>query len=338
MPLEINTLLKLIPTFDTAESQQIYRFVRSCDSAFLLADAEKEQILLVYALNNITGTCASDVHSKQYTSWEDLKSYLIEKFSNVKTISHLNLELQSMFQKPAESITDFFHRVDLCRSKIVEKLNTEIKDNTLLGRMATTEETALSVFVNGISSEIGTMLRTRGFQNLTVAGRFAIEEEKIRAMNTARQSLFKNNTNQHKPSLQRTQIIPNPRTTYNSYPSNTKTCNYCKNPGHLISECRKRAYNNNLRNNIQSDSLIRNTLPASLAQTRPSTQRALPTPSAQTRPLIQRALPAPPAYANNLNCEATNEMSSSSEIASASCSMIQTPTPSLNLENFQLKW
>ncbi|XP_045777881.1 uncharacterized protein LOC123875868 [Maniola jurtina] len=279
MSLEINTLLKLIPTFDTAETQQVYRFVRSCDSAFLLADAEKEQILLVYALNNITGTCASDVHSRQYTSWEDLKSYLIEKFSNVKTISHLNLELQSMFQKPAESITDFFHRVDLCRSKIIEKLNTEIKDSTLLGRMATTEETALSVFVNGLSSEIGTMLRTRGFQNLTLAGRFAIEEEKIRAMNTARQSLFKNNTNQHKPSSQRTQIVPNPRATYNSYPSSPKICNYCKNPGHLISECRKRAYNNNLRNNIQPNPLIQNSLPASLAQTHTSTNATCSTSS-----------------------------------------------------------
>lgn len=315
MALEVNTLLKLIPTFNTAETQQVYRFVRSCDSAFRLANTEQEQILLVYALNNITGTSASDIHCRQYTSWEDLKSYLIEKFSNVKTISHLNLELQSMFQKPSESITDYFHRVDLCRSKIIEKLNTEIKDGTLLGRMATTEETALSVFVNGLNSEIGTMLRTRSFQNLTLASRFAIEEEKIRSMNSTRQSLFKNNTSHSRPSAQRTQFVTNPRITnraIDTYPSNTKICSYCKNLGHVISECRKRAYNNNLRNS-QLD------------------QRALPAPL--TRPPFQRALPAPsPATrVNNLNSNATNEASSSLAIGSESCSTIQTLTSTSNL-------
>ncbi|CAH2243222.1 jg18709 [Pararge aegeria aegeria] len=45
--------------------------------------------------------------------------------------------------------------IDWCRSKIIEKFNAEIKDGTLLGRMATTEETALSFFVNGLNNEIG---------------------------------------------------------------------------------------------------------------------------------------------------------------------------------------
>lgn len=177
MSLDLNTLLKLVPTFDTTQPQQIYRYIRSCESAFKLADEDQKSILLVYCLNNITGAFASDVHCKTYETWQDLRSFLIEKFSNVKTISHLNLELQSMFQKPGESLTDYFHRVDMLRSKILEKLNTEITDHTLLGRIATTEETALSVFINGLNTEIGTMLRTKGFSNLTEAGQFAIQED-----------------------------------------------------------------------------------------------------------------------------------------------------------------
>ncbi|CAH0732030.1 unnamed protein product, partial [Brenthis ino] len=317
MSLEINTLIKLIPTFDTSKTQEVYRFVRSCDSAFqLAADVEKQQILLVYALNNITGVGAPDIHCRQYAFWEDLKSYLIEKFSNVKTISHLNLELQSMFQKQGESLTDYYHRVDLCRSKIIEKLSTEIKDGTLPGRIASTEETALSVFVNGLSSEIGTMLRTRGFQNLTEAGRFAIEEDKIRSMNASRQLLF--NHKPSKPSDTNRINYTKPNITHTPH----KICNYCKKPGHLISECRKRAYNNSIQNN------------------QPGIYRALPAPSTQMRTPTQRALPAPlPApRVNNLNSEVTSEASSSLETASTSCSTIQTPTPNLILEHSQIQW
>lgn len=287
MSLDINTILKLVPCFDTNQNEQVYRFIRSCDSAFKLSSETQKSVLLIYALNNITGVGASDVHSKTYTSWDDLKSYLIEKFSNVKTVSHLNLELQSMFQRINETITEYFHRVDLCRSKIIEKLNTEVADDSLKGRIITTEETALNVFVNGISSDIGNMLRTKGFSNLTEAGRFAMQEDKIRCMNAARQSLFKTSISKPLPNkfpnIQRQynntnfqRSIPRPNNAMSSPPA--KTCNYCKFPGHVISECRKRQFNNNLRQN-------------------------------------QLALPGPSRPMNHLNLQESNEQSVSMDTA-----------------------
>lgn len=75
MSLAINTLIKLIPTFDTSKTQEVYRFVRSCDSVFQLAiDVEKQQILLIYAFHNITGVGALDIHCRRYAFWDDLKS------------------------------------------------------------------------------------------------------------------------------------------------------------------------------------------------------------------------------------------------------------------------
>lgn len=309
--MPIATLLQLIPEFDTRQNNEIYRYIRSCDAAFNLASIAQENIILIYALNKITGAYSADVHAKQFTNWTELKSFLIQKFSQTKTLAHLNLELQSMFQKPNETLTEYYHRVELCRSKIIEKLNTEILDDTLLGRLATTEETALNVFINGLSSDIGTMLRTKGFNNLSETGRFALQEDKIRAMNNARQSLFKLNIPrpsyisrkpQFRTNFQTNRPVTNPQhqLSISSNFSNTahegsKICNYCKNPGHLITECRKRAYNNNLRNKNQL------------------------------------ALPAPTSNVNNLNFKATNEMGSSSEIAIC-------PETSLaeNLDNLQL--
>ncbi|XP_052747822.1 uncharacterized protein LOC128202226 [Galleria mellonella] len=323
MALDISTLLKLIPTFDTKENNQLYRFVRSCNSAFALASLEQESILLVYVLNNITGSGASDVHCKQYKTWIELRSFLIEKFSHVKTISHLSLELQSMFQKPNETMTEYFHRVDLCRSKIVEKLTAEILDETLAGRLATTEETALSVFINGINSDVGAMLRTKNFSNLSDAGRFALQEDKIRAMNNARQALFRvsaasRSVNSPRPHVKFTidnRSMTRPPNIYQQNTSKTPPyqnviCNYCKKPGHLIADCRKRAYNNNIRNSLQEQNI--------------SPQQNF------------RALPA--AKINNLNHLAASEASSSVETALTSCSphQTQTSTQELNLEDLQI--
>lgn len=189
--LQSGRILQLIPDYNTDKSGEIYRFVRSCDAAFQLANAIQKNILLVYALNKISGTGAPDVHSRKHVNRDALRTFLINRFSNVKTISHLMLELQSMFEKPNENIIEYFHRVELCRSKIIEKLTAEVTDNTLAGRKSTTEETALNVFINGLSSDIGTMLRTKTYTTLFEAGRFALQEDKIRAMNQARQALFK---------------------------------------------------------------------------------------------------------------------------------------------------
>lgn len=318
--VDLTTLLKLIPEFDTIKSSDVYRFVRSCDAAFKLASTEQETILLTYALNKITGPGSSDIHAKSFLTWFDLRGFIIQKYSQTKTLGHLQLELQSLFQKPSESITEYFHRVDLCRSKLIEKLTAEINDETLQGRVATTEETALNVFVNGLSSDIGIMLRVRSISNLTDAGNFAIQEEKIRNMNNVRHALYKHSastrsySNPQAPNRINDNVPSPPRTFQNG-----KTCNYCKKPGHLISECRKRAYNNG--------------------------NRPILVPAQQQ----QRAAPVQaPVKVSNLNCQAAETMGTTSGTATSHCSSAQTPTsnPSssqttstyIETEASQLEW
>lgn len=297
--IAISIILQLIPDFDTSHDNQIYRFIRSCDSAFQLATSSQKDILLIYTLNKITGANSSDTHAQQYTSWKDLRNFLIQKYSKTKTLAHLNLELQSMFQKPSESVNEYYLRIDLCRCKIVEKLNTEISDNTKAGRMATTEETALNVFVNGLVSDIGIMLRTQGFLSLSEAGQFAIQEDKIRDMNLVRRTLYKNEA--FKPQAQ---PFSNPKRVFrpSNIPQSTnqtpKICNYCKNLGHVISECRKRAYNNKIKNqNPQQSRMQQNTVR--------------------------------PSRINNLNFQAADGPSNDSETASNHCSTPQDWTPNL---------
>lgn len=322
--IALDILLKLIPDLDTAQPAQVYRFIRSCDSAFEMASTDQKPVLLTFTLNKIIGPGASDVHSKQFSLWKDLKGYIIQKFSQTKTLAHLHLELQSMFQKQSESITDYYLRVDLCRSKILEKLATETKDQTLEGRKATTEETALNVFINGINTDIGMMLRVQSFRYLSDAGTFAIQEEKIRNMNSARQRLYKNTMVSPTTQTRKPFPIINQAQGPNSSASQTqrhpKFCNYCKNPGHEISECRKRAYNNRLRNTNNT-----------------TNQNQRPT-------FVQPRVTHPsPARMNNLNSQATEDLSISSEIALRHCSAAPTmsnsniPHLETDLDNLQLQ-
>lgn len=324
--LDLTTLLKLIPDFDTNYPEQIYRFIRSCDSAFSLSSPEQSPIILVYALNKITGTGASDVHCRQYLDWNELKAYLIPRFSNIKTIAHLNLELQSMFQKPNETLTQYFHRVDLCRSKIIEKLTAEITDQSIIGRKLSTEETALSVFVNGLSSDIGIMLRTKQFNNLSDAGKFAMQEDKIRSMNNARQILYKNskispvtmpkpqNIVQFQPNKQPYKPIINTNSSFDA----SKICNYCKKVGHLIGECRRRAFNNSNRPSTSNNN--------NFSKSNNNFNKPYNNFNTNFRTNNQQA------RVNNLNSEATNELSNSLENANM-CSTHEIQ----DIENLQLQ-
>lgn len=70
-----------------------------------------------------------------------------------------------MFQKPSESTTEYYLRVDLCRSRILEKLATEVSDTMIEGRKITTKKTALerlytSVFFHRITDRV--VYRIRG--------------------------------------------------------------------------------------------------------------------------------------------------------------------------------
>lgn len=310
--ISLDTLLKLIPDFETAQPAQVYRYIRSCDSAFELAAKQQQSILLTFALNKIIGPGASDVHSRQFSFWADLKAYLIQKFSQTKTLAYLQLELQSMFQKPSESITEYYLRVDLSRCKILEKLTTEVSDITLEGRKTMTEETALNVFINGISSDIGTMLRVHSFKNLYDAANFATQEEKIRNMNSARQRLFPPTTSETRKPFRLTNQAQRPQQSASQPQGLYKHCNYCKNPGHVIAECRKRAYNNQLRgaNTIQNP-------------------RA---------PLQSRGIQPTTAHVNHLNSEAAEELSRPSETVLAHCSTVPTRTSTIQyLETYYLQ-
>lgn len=86
-----------------------------------------------------------------------------------------------------------------------------------------------------------------------------------------------------------------------------QTWNNCKKPGHLIADCRKRAYINSIRNSLQEQNI----------------------------PPQQNLLALLPATINNLNHLAASKTSTSMETALISCSPFQTQTltQKLNLEN-----
>lgn len=153
-----------------------------------------------------------------------------------------------MFQKPNKTVTEYYHRVDLQRCKIIEKLTAEVSPEVFIGRKLHIEETALSVFINGLRREMGAILRSQNLSHLSEAGRYAIQVDKIIKMNEARDKVF--NIKTTIPHHHRKCIPNNQHQLRNIQRNNTirsishinNFCIYCKTHGHILSEYRKRAY------------------------------------------------------------------------------------------------
>lgn len=193
-------------------------------------------------------------------------------------------ELNTIRQGSNESVINFHNRLERLTMRVINAISC--KKNEELGRIQTIQELALQRFIYNSQTHISRFLRGRTYPTLSEALTAALEEERavyisrparIRLyrvqssqFNSARPEAQESSTNTHTPrvdSFQRSQRSSNNNRTYNapstqhSAPSNSnvspisnhsnsqKQCRYCKNYGHLINECRKRAYVNSRRNN-----------------------------------------------------------------------------------------
>ncbi|CAG4970902.1 unnamed protein product [Colias eurytheme] len=115
------------------------------------------------------------------------------------------------------------------------------------------EDLALHHFLMGLHPRISNIVRCRSPKNLNEAVNLAISEERIQ------QTLYKrpqgdqkpnNHNNDNRPRSIKPQNGPYPNqfrgARFSGPPQNSQPiCRYCKLPGHDISQCKRREFNNN---------------------------------------------------------------------------------------------
>ena len=169
--------------------------------------------------------------------------------------------MQESKQDQSENVSQYALRVETYLSQLLTEIslnNTKVKE--LPGRTAAMEDLALHHFLMGLHPRVSNIVRCRSPRNLNEAINLAVSEERIQ------QTLYKRPQSENK-SHKSTNAKPNTYQKSQSVPqsSSNAVCRYCKNPGHDISTCKKREFNNRKTQNPQQAS-------TSLNVNKPSTQ------------------------------------------------------------------
>lgn len=265
MGIDFNMLTKFIKTYD-GDRSRLAPFLTNCNNAMQLARPEQQDILFKFILSQLEGKAEAVCSLKYFKDWPELKSFLKSTFGEVEHRDHLLLDLQTCKMKGNEDVSQFSLRLESCLTRLQTDItHSTVKKSELEGRIASTEDLALHTFLLGLPTTLSTIVRCRNPQTLNEAIDLAIQEEKLQNyVRISRHSdpktiiscnkCGKTGHPTHKCFLNQRPIyniyrkpLPPSSNLVNSNNSNIIICNYCKNPGHDISNCRKRQYNNTKR-------------------------------------------------------------------------------------------
>lgn len=292
--INLNTLFKFIKSYD-GNRETLIPYLNSVDSAFELATEEQIPILLAFTKTQLTGKAEVACSNRIFDSWNDLKTYLKELYSDKKHYNHLLLELQNCRQKQNENISAYNLRLETALKRALTSIKQVCTDpKELIGRLAAINDLALQTFILNVDPNIGLILRSRNIQTLNEAFNIALEEEKIQILMKETQSKKfthyqkgsqnpnNNNSKGNTASHYKTENSNKPSTSknssgkvFNTQAKAEKSCKYCKNKGHTIEECRKLQYKKSQKQNDKKEETT-NVSPIQKNESNPDTSAAVP--------------------------------------------------------------
>lgn len=271
MALSLGEALRLIPCFDGTIPADIYPFVSACEIALISVATESKQILLKAIKTKLRGNAFAITQYREVEEWDSLKTLLEEEYCAQRTSTHLQLELNSTRQREGEMVSAYSTRVqtlfhELCNASAMGKTTNEaniIRDHI--------KSQTLGIFIEGLRQPIKTIIKAGKPTSLEAAIKESLEEERVYRSDKESQRFFSNpkpggktkycnrcKTNTH--NTEHCRFIkgvpssrPNTNYTQQSYvkqesPSTSRWgdqkkrsfCNFCKKPGHDISDCRNK--------------------------------------------------------------------------------------------------
>lgn len=270
----LSVLTKFIKPYN-GDRESLPAFLTNCENAFSLASTDQQNVLCKYIVSQLEGKAQLACSIKNFTSWLEIKQYLKSTFGEKKHSTHLLVDLQNCKQLPSEDVTQYSMRIESCLTRIQSDIHYSCADpKELLGRLSAMEDLALNTFILGMNSNFSHIVRCRNPTTLSDAITHAIEEEKLYKLTKLPQRPSKQCSICQKAGhlasdcyRNKSRVTPNfHHVNSNSHSSNNnqqnksfpkfnsnKMCAYCKKQGHLINECRKLMYKNNLQGNSASN-------------------------------------------------------------------------------------
>ncbi|XP_025829875.1 GATA zinc finger domain-containing protein 14-like [Agrilus planipennis] len=274
---------KMLIKFDGSKSK-LHEFIDNCDKAVSLVKPEYKNILFAIIETKITDNARALIRNRTFNDWITLKNHLLDAYSEKRTISQWQLELNSCKQNTNENVMSYANKVENCYIKLINSLDQNLSREAREACVNLLKNQALNVFVTGLQNNLSIIVKSLKPESLEDAIAFALNEEQeqksrleIQKYQNVHNNIAKlcsfcnksghssfnchfNKNNSHRQHNVRHIQNSNPQRPNNSSfqtnskfssskPIQNKVCSYCKNIGHLIGECRKREYNNRMRNN-----------------------------------------------------------------------------------------
>lgn len=141
------------------EEEDLYRFISDIDHViphFNLFDAFTQGMIGRNIRNKLKGRAQQVLLIHQnLNSWADIKSMLINKFGNPKTIEQIDLELRECMYK--NNITEYYEKIEKLTSELNQKCRLELR----AGECQRNINCALKKFITGLPSNLCVILQAR---------------------------------------------------------------------------------------------------------------------------------------------------------------------------------
>lgn len=257
----IDFLCRLIPNEFNGNRFELGQFIANCNNACELASDSQQIPLLYFILSRISGRAKEQLAQQQFRCWNDLKEKLKILYQDKKHYVQIMEELNNCKQFHNESVSAFFQRLEVLNSRALSAAQQNNSNaNELPGKLKTINEIALNRFIFHSNPAISQMLRWKEFETLNAAYSSALTEERALNINKNIRTRYCKNckNNDHDTShcrLQRTNrysqnqevnFVQNKKRDFNK--KEQIICHYCKKIGHRLNDCRKREYNNRIKN------------------------------------------------------------------------------------------
>lgn len=213
MSITLEIAEKMLIKFD-GNKTKLYEFIDNCDKAYNLIKTEYKEILFAIIETKLTDNARSVVRNRSFEDWPSLKNHLLDIYSERRTMSQWQLELNSCKQNFGESVISFSNKIENCYIKITNALDVNLSKEAREACINLLKNEALNVFITGLQKDIAVLVKSQKPDTLEKAIAVALNEEQEFK---SKQEIFKY------------QNINN---------SHAKHCTNCNKAGHTLFNCR----------------------------------------------------------------------------------------------------
>jgi len=241
--INLRDAAETILPFD-GKNMPISQFLNSCIHAKNMVSPNAEYGLVQMIKNKLFGPAMRVALSGEYNDIDSLLAVLRTRFAPVYSSSQLHGDLSKIMQHPDESVVDYSSRVSMILQQLKSCYQTENPTNA--DQFLNSAETnAIRNFLTGLKSDIYARIYPRDSVTLNNAIETAIKAEtdynehmqRLRITEGLMQSVRCNNCLGYGHHTHSCSTI-NPLAQVTHVQWQPKVCSYCKNSGHVRSECK----------------------------------------------------------------------------------------------------